>query len=208
MWEFEQDARNLGYCSIAGGDEAGRGPWAGPVCAAFVVLPWKADLPGLTDSKALSRSVRQRLFHEIRSQAMSFGIAMASVAEIDRVNILEATRLAFARAFEQMWPKPDFVLLDYLKLPWLELPHRAYVRGDRRSASIAAASILAKESRDLYMENLHRIYPDYGFAQHKGYGTQQHRQALDQHGPCPAHRRSFRPIRRFFDQEPRNESLF
>ena len=198
---LEKAARQAGYLRIAGGDEAGRGPWAGPVYAAMVILPEQFDLPGLDDSKKLDRAARRSLFEQIRAFAVAFGIGTASPAEIDRLNILEATRLAFRRAFEQIAPSPDYLLLDFIKLPWLRLPHASFAKGESLSASIAAASILAKEARDLHMEEMDRRYPGYGFASHMGYGTPQHQAALSRFGPCPIHRRSFKPVARLIAPE-------
>ena len=200
-YHYEEFARAAGYRLIAGGDEAGRGPWAGPVYAAFVILDEGKRIEGLDDSKKLSRRRRRELFEQIRSEALAFGIGTASPEEIDRINILEATRLAFQRAFEGLQQRPDYVLLDYIKLPWLRLPHQAFARGESISASVAAASILAKEARDLYMEEVARKFPQYGFDRHMGYGTAAHQQALLEHGPCPLHRRSFKPVKKLLPDE-------
>ena len=199
--QLERAAREAGFSLIAGGDEAGRGPWAGPVHAAMVILPERFDLPGLDDSKKLAREARRTLYQRIQAAAVAFGIGTASAQEIDRLNILEATRLAFRRAFEALSPKPDYVLLDFIKLPWLKLPHAAYAKGESLSASIAAASILAKEARDLHMEEMDKLYPGYGFAAHMGYGTPQHQEALARSGPCAIHRRSFKPIAKLLSPE-------
>ncbi|MBF0407488.1 MAG: ribonuclease HII [Candidatus Riflebacteria bacterium] len=188
--------RNMGYRAIAGGDEAGRGPWAGPVFAAFVVLPEKYDLSGLNDSKKLSRQQRQRLFTEITEKAIDYGISSAEAHEIDEMNILEATRLAFYRAFEKLKKNPDFLLLDFIKLPKITVPSLSLVKGDSLSNSIAAASILAKESRDVFMENLDNVYPGYDFKSHKGYGTPSHIKALANIGVSPVHRKSFKPVKK------------
>lgn len=209
MFALENEARGEGWRVIAGGDEAGRGPWAGPVFAAFVILPDPCPIIGLNDSKQLSRNERRRLFEIIRTESVGYGIGRAEPEEIDRYNILEATRLAFRRAFEALNPAPDFALLDYIKLPWMKIPHRAYAKGDALSASIAAASILAKEARDLVMEELDRRFPGYGFAKHMGYGTPQHQEALRRLGPCTIHRRSFKPVKALLpSSECRNATLF
>ena len=207
-YKYEALARSNGYRLAAGGDEAGRGPWAGPVCAAMVILPEDCRIEGLDDSKKLSRARRRALFAEITARSLSYGIGWASVEEIDRCNILEATRLAFNRAFDQLKPAPDYLLLDYIKLPWLRLPHQAFAKGESISASVAAASILAKEARDLHMENLAREYPGYGFEKHMGYGTSAHQQALQQFGPCNEHRRSFKPVKALLEKPANNETLF
>ncbi len=206
-YRYETLARSEGYRLIAGGDEAGRGPWAGPVCAAMVILPENCRIDGLDDSKKLSRAKRQALYAEITAQALAYGVGWASAEEIDRINILEATRLAFNRAFEQLNPMPDFLLLDFIKLPWLRLPHQAFAKGESISASVAAASILAKESRDLHMEELARKFPGYGFEKHMGYGTEAHQKALQQFGPCAQHRRSFKPVKALLDEQLVHETL-
>lgn len=198
---LERAAREAGFRRIAGGDEAGRGPWAGPVYAAMVILPERVDLVGLDDSKKLDREARRTLYQQIRERAVAFGIGTATAQEIDRLNILEATRLAFRRAFDAISPSPDYLLLDFIKLPWLKLPHAAFAKGESLSASIAAASILAKEARDLYMEEMDRIHPGYGFANHMGYGTPKHQEALGRLGPCAIHRRSFKPIAKLISPE-------
>ncbi len=192
---FEEEAWRCGYVRIAGLDEAGRGPLAGPVVAAAVVLPPGFCPAGLQDSKLVPAARRERLFEEIRSRALGIGVGAASVEEIDRVNILEATRLAMARAIQGLVPAPDFLLLDAVSLPAVALPQRPIVRGDRLSISIAAASILAKVTRDGLMRHLHEHHPRYRFDLHKGYGTPEHLRLLARYGPCEAHRKSFRPVR-------------
>ena len=199
-YHYENEARNAGYKLIAGGDEAGRGPWAGPVTAAMVILPDEPCIVGLNDSKKLTRNQRKELFEEIKEKAVAYGIGWASVEEIDKFNILEATRLAFQRAFEQLNPQPDYVLLDFIKLPWLKLPHQAFAKGETLSASGAAASILAKEARDIEMERLALEFPEYGFDNHKGYGTAAHMEALKKYGPCKLHRMSFKPIKALLEE--------
>ena len=199
-YHYENEARNAGYKLIAGGDEAGRGPWAGPVTAAMAILPDEPCIVGLNDSKKLTRNQRKELFEEIKEKAVAYGIGWASVEEIDKFNILEATRLAFQRAFEQLSPQPDYVLLDFIKLPWLKLPHQAFAKGETLSASVAAASILAKEARDIEMERLALEFPEYGFDNHKGYGTAAHMEALKKYGPCKLHRMSFKPIKALLEE--------
>ncbi|MEQ1881731.1 MAG: ribonuclease HII [Burkholderiales bacterium] len=180
---------------IAGVDEAGRGPLAGPVFAACVVLNQDVTIAGLADSKALSALRRQQLAGQIKVQAAAWAIASASVEEIDRLNILQASLLAMQRAVEQLTPGPDQVLVDGLHCPILRCPARAIVRGDSTVPSISAASILAKTARDALMLELHGSYPHYGFDRHKGYPTADHMAALNQFGVSPVHRRSFRPVR-------------
>ena len=181
---------------IAGVDEAGRGPLAGPVVCAAVVLPDKHGLQGLNDSKKLSLAQRSRLFDEIQSQALTFSIVFVGSDEIDLHNILQATLLGMARALHQLPIKPGMALIDGNHLPKdLPYPAQAVIKGDSIHPCIMAASILAKVSRDRYMQNLDRCYPQFGFARHKGYPTAAHLLALADHGICPEHRRSFAPVR-------------
>ncbi len=179
---------------IAGVDEAGRGPLAGPVVAAAVILPAHYTLPGLTDSKKLSAKRRTTLATAITQQALAYAIAQASVAEIDQLNILQATLLAMQRAVNALALVPDVVWVDGNRCPELAIPVQAIIRGDQTVPAISAASILAKVSRDALMDALDVQYPGYGLAQHKGYGTQAHREALTRLGPSPCHRRSFAPV--------------
>lgn len=179
---------------LAGVDEAGRGPLAGPVVAAAVILDDRQPIAGLADSKALTARRRERLFDEIRAKALSCSIAEASVEEVDRLNILQATLLAMQRAVHGLRLRPALVLVDGNRLPALDMRAEAVVRGDAKVQAISAASILAKVSRDRGMDSLHEAYPHYGFDRHKGYGTAVHLAALLEHGPCPAHRRSFAPV--------------
>ncbi len=192
LWELENALALQGYSPICGVDEAGRGPLAGPVCAAAVILAPGTALPGLNDSKKLSERQRERLFDEIRAKALGYGIAFASVEEIEEQNILQATFLAMDRAIRQLEPLPRLALIDgNQSAPFFPVECRPVVRGDARCASIAAASILAKVSRDRYMCRMSECYPQYGFARHKGYGTAAHYAALDRYGPCAIHRDSF-----------------
>jgi ribonuclease HII len=181
---------------IAGVDEAGRGPLAGPVYAAAVILDPARPIAGLRDSKALSAAQRERLAVEIRACSLAWAVAAADVAEIDTLNILQATLVAMGRAVEGLAPAPAQALIDGNRVPRLACPARAIIRGDRDVASISAASILAKTARDALLLELHSFYPAYGFAQNKGYGTKEHLAALARYGPCPAHRRSFAPVSR------------
>ncbi|MCR4779749.1 MAG: ribonuclease HII [Ruminiclostridium sp.] len=193
---FAFDAEYRGkYGIICGIDEAGRGPLAGAVYTAAVVLPDDAFIDGLNDSKKLSEAKREALFDEITGKALAYCVASASAAEINELNILKATMLAMKRAFDGLSVRPAYVLIDGNKTPDLDIEAEAVVKGDFRSASIAAASILAKVSRDRYMCELDEKYPEYGFAKHKGYGTTQHIEALKKYGPCPEHRALF--IRKF-----------
>jgi ribonuclease HII len=184
------------YGRVAGVDEAGRGPLAGPVVAAAVVLHPARPIAGLRDSKVLSAAARERLHDEIVACADCWAVAEADVDEIDRLNILQATLLAMRRAVLALSPRPDAVLVDGAHLPALDLPARAVVRGDAIVPAISAASILAKVRRDRWCAELHARHSEYGFAVHKGYPTAAHLEALRRHGPCPEHRRSFGPVAR------------
>lgn len=180
---------------IAGVDEAGRGPLAGPVYAAAVILDPSRAIAGLDDSKKLAEKLRDRLAPVIKEHALAWAIASSSVAEIDAINILQASLLAMRRAVEALHPLPDEILVDGLYCPTVAMPARAIVKGDARVASIAAASILAKTARDAELRRLHAIYPQYGLDRHKGYPTSAHLVALRAHGPSVIHRRSFAPVR-------------
>ena len=191
LWELEEELYSAGAKLICGIDEAGRGPLAGPVCAAAVILPRGLEIPGLDDSKKLSEKKREELFEQIKEKAICYGIAFAEVEEIERLNILGATFLAMNRAFEKLSLKPDAALVDGNRDPGLGLDTRLVVKGDSRCADIAAASILAKVTRDRYMLEMDKLYPQYHFEKHKGYGTKLHYEALRQFGPSPIHRPSF-----------------
>lgn len=191
LWEIERELHAEGIGLICGVDEAGRGPLAGPVCAAAVILPPEMELAGLNDSKKLSEKKREQLFPEIQRVALAWSVAFASVEEIEERNILGATMLAMNRAIAGLSLTPDLALIDGNRNKEIKVPSRCVVHGDARCASIAAASILAKVSRDHLMLELAREYPQYGFEQHKGYGTRAHYAALREYGPCPAHRPSF-----------------
>ena len=199
LWEIEDalKAQNVGV--ICGVDEAGRGPLAGPVCAAAVILPEHCEIPGLNDSKKLSDKKRRELFPIIKEKAIAYGIAFASEQEIDEINILQATFLAMKRAIAQLDGKAEFAMIDGNRETDFGIPCMTVVKGDSRSASIAAASILAKVTRDQYMIELAEKYPQYGFEVHKGYGTKAHYAALTEHGMCDAHRRSF--LRKFYGEK-------
>ena len=196
MWEIE-NGLNVGV--ICGVDEVGRGPLAGPVCAAAVILPQGEIIPGLNDSKKLTDKKRRELFPVIKEKAIAYGIAFASEAEIDEINILQATFLAMKRAIAQLDGKADFALIDGNRETDFGIPCLTVIKGDSRSANIAAASVLAKVTRDIYMEELAEQYPQYGFEIHKGYGTKAHYAALTEHGMCDAHRRSF--LRKFYGEK-------
>lgn len=191
LWELERELYAQGCTLICGVDEAGRGPLAGPVCAAAVILPVGLELPGLNDSKKLTEKQREALFMPIKAAAKAYGIAFASVEEIENLNILNATFLAMNRAISQLIPQPELALIDGNRNTGISIPSRCVVKGDSRCADIAAASVLAKVSRDHYMMEMAEKYPVYGFKRHKGYGTKLHYEAIRKFGPCPIHRPSF-----------------
>lgn len=198
MWEIEDEQYQAGFQIICGVDEAGRGPLAGPVCAAAVILPPHLQIPGLNDSKKLSDKRRRELFPVICDRALAYGIAFATEQEIDEYNILQATFLAMERAIAQLSIKPELALIDGNRQRDFGLPVKTVVKGDSLSANIAAASVLAKVTRDDLMIRQAEQYPQYGFEIHKGYGTRAHYGALEQYGPCPIHRRSF--LKKFYEQ--------
>lgn len=189
--EYEQNAELKGYKAICGVDEAGRGPLAGPVCAAAVILPPDTVIDGVNDSKKLSEKKREALFDVIKETAVSYCVAYASVEEIESINILNATMLAMKRAVEGLDVKADYVMIDGNKMPPLDIDGETIVKGDAKSMSIACASILAKVSRDRILYEYAKEYPQYQFDKHKGYGTAVHREAILKYGPCPYHRMSF-----------------
>ena len=191
LWELENEIYAEGFKLLCGVDEAGRGPLAGPVYAAAVILPRGLVIDGLNDSKKLSEKKRERLFDQIREQALAYGIARAEVEEIEALNILGATFLAMNRAIEALGRTPDLALIDGNRNTGIQVLSRTVVKGDAKCADIAAASILAKVSRDRYMLQMAEQYPEYHFEQHKGYGTRLHYEALRQYGPSPIHRLSF-----------------
>ena len=196
MWEIENGCFAEGYNIICGVDEAGRGPLAGPVCAAAVILPPNVEIPGLNDSKKLTDKKRRELMPVIKETAVAYGIAFADEKEIDEINILQATYAAMHRAIEQLQIKPDLALVDGNRAGDFGLPVKTVVKGDSLSASIAAASILAKVTRDDLMLELAEKYPQYGFEIHKGYGTKAHYAALTEHGPSEIHRMTF--LKKFY----------
>ena len=189
--EYEQQAAAKGYRAVCGVDEAGRGPLAGPVCAAAVILPQGKIFEGVNDSKKLSEKKREELFEVIKTEARSYAVAYASVEEIEELNILNATMLAMKRAVEGLCVKADFAMIDGNRLPPLEIDAEYIIKGDAKSMSVACASILAKVSRDRLLYEYAKEFPQYGFDKHKGYGTKVHREALLRYGPCKYHRLSF-----------------
>lgn len=201
LYKYENAAIAEGARYIAGVDEAGRGPLAGPVSVAAVILPNDLYLPKLNDSKKLSSKVREELFEEIHAKAIAIGSALIDAKTIDRINIYQATINGMYESIFSLSPQPQKVLIDAVKLDRLSIPSESIIHGDAKSASIAAASIIAKVTRDHLMDAYDRQYPEYGFAQHKGYGTAAHLAALKKYGPCPIHRLSFEPIRSMYPIE-------
>ena len=199
MWKIEQSHFDRGVQLICGVDEAGRGPLAGPVCAAAVILPANVEIPGLNDSKKLSDKKRRELYPIIKEQAIAYGIAFADHKEIDEINILQATYLAMERAINQLAVKPELALIDGNRAKDFGIPVETVVHGDSLSASIAAASVLAKVTRDDYMLEMAQTYPGYDFEIHKGYGTKAHYAALTQLGASPIHRMSF--LKKFYGEK-------
>ncbi|MGE5389444.1 MAG: ribonuclease HII [Deltaproteobacteria bacterium] len=192
---YEYEAYREGYQFIAGIDEVGRGPLAGPVVAAAVILPPGFFLPEVNDSKKLTSKVRSQLSDAIKGESVAWALAAVYPPYLDRINILNATREAMRTAVEHLTPSPDFLLIDAVKLHDIDIKQRSIIKGDSNSVSIACASILAKVERDRSMEAFDKLYPDYGFARHKGYGTREHLEALMRRGVCPIHRESYAPVR-------------
>lgn len=199
MWKYEQSYFKQGMRLVCGVDEAGRGPLAGPVCAAAVILPPNAELPGLDDSKKLSDKRRRELFPQIKELALAYAVVFVDEKEIDEINILHATMRAMQRAVSELSMQPEIVLVDGNRAPELSYPVETIVHGDSLSASIAAASVLAKVTRDDFMLQMAQLYPVYGFDVHKGYGTKVHYAALREYGPCPIHRMTF--LKKFYGTE-------
>ncbi|HET7577861.1 MAG TPA: ribonuclease HII [Bacillales bacterium] len=194
MSTYENELRQQGCKWIAGVDEAGRGPLAGPVVADAVILKPDSPILGLNDSKRLTEKIRERLYEEIHEKAEAVGVGIVSAEEIDELNIYQAAKRAMIKAVQSLRKVPDYVLADAMELP-IPIPQTSIIKGDARSVSIAAGSIVAKVTRDRMMREMHEKYPQYGFASHFGYGTAEHLRSLEQHGACPEHRRSFTPVR-------------
>jgi ribonuclease HII len=197
LWLFENKAFQKGFSRIAGIDEAGRGPLAGPVVSAAVIIPISLQIPGISDSKKLTTKKRNYLYEKIYDLAVSVGIGIVDPFEIDRINILQAALLSMAMAVENLAPQPDFLLIDGIFLISSALPQEAIPKGDALSASIAAASIVAKVTRDRLMERYHQDYPQFGFSKHKGYPTKAHKEAIRKFGCCLIHRRSFKGVKEY-----------
>ena len=202
LWNFEREARRLGYSSIAGVDEAGRGPLAGPVVSSTVILPDSFDESNITDSKKLTPKIREDLYEKIYDKAISIGTGIVDAPEIDRINILQASLLSMTIAVENLHPKPDFLLIDGIHRISYRIPQQPIPKGDALSVSIAAASIVAKVTRDRLMERYHIDYPQFGFSKHKGYPTKTHKAAIRKYGYCPIHRRTFSGVKEFLIKDP------
>ena len=200
LFEFETKASHQGFKNIAGIDEVGRGPLAGPVVAAAVIFPFQVNIPGLNDSKKLSTKKREELFPKIQEISVSYGVAIVNEKVIDKINILQAARLAMKQALETLKITPGLLLIDGNQKIDSTLNQWAIVKGDSRSLSIAAASVLAKVTRDRIMDDYHKLYPQYEFNRHKGYGTRLHRNLIQEHGPCPIHRNTFKGVAEYINR--------
>ena len=200
LFEFETKANHQGFKNIAGIDEAGRGPLAGPVVAAAVIFPPQVNIPGLNDSKKLSTKKREELFPKIQEISVSYGVAVVGEKVIDKINILQAARLAMKQAVETLKITPGLLLIDGNHKIDSTLNQWPIVKGDSRSLSIAAASVLAKVTRDRIMDDYHKLYPQYEFNRHKGYGTKLHRNLIQEHGPCPIHRNTFKGVSEYINR--------
>lgn len=201
LYKYEEELYDRGYKQICGIDEAGRGPLAGPICVAACILPPFLRIDGINDSKQLSSKKREELYKIIVKQALAYSIVFVSEKDVDELNIYQATKKGMLQTIEELKLKPDYVLIDAMPLGELEIPHDSIIHGDALSASVAAASILAKVSRDHYMEKMDIKYPNYGFKKHKGYGTKEHLLALEKYGPCKIHRKTFAPVSKYFSKQ-------
>lgn len=201
LYQYEEELEDRGYKYVAGVDEVGRGPLAGPVVVAAVILPQNTRIKGINDSKKLSLKKREELYKQIMKEAVSVSIAYVYEDVIDEINIYEATKRGMLEAIMKLDVKPDHVLIDAMPLYELEIEHTSIIHGDALSASIGAASIVAKVTRDHYMEKMDFKYPNYGFARHKGYCTKVHLEALEKYGPCEIHRKSFAPVAKYYNKQ-------
>lgn len=201
LYKFEEELYDTGFQAICGVDEAGRGPLAGPVVVAACILPPFLRIEGINDSKQLTSKKRQELYKRIMKEALDYNIVFISVEEVDELNIYQATKKGMLEAIRGLKLSPDHVLIDAMPLNELEISHESIIHGDARCASVAAASILAKVTRDNYMEKMDIKYPNYGFKKHKGYGTKLHFEALEKYGPCPIHRKTFFPVSKYYSKQ-------
>ncbi len=201
LYEFEEKLYDEGFHLICGVDEAGRGPLAGPLVVAACILPPFLRIEGINDSKQLSAKKRKELYKVIVKNALAYKIVFVTEEDVDTLNIYQATKKGMLMAIAGLKHKPDYALIDAMPLGELEIPHNSIIHGDARCASVAAASILAKVTRDEYMEKMDIKYPNYGFKKHKGYGTKAHMQALEKYGPCKIHRKSFAPVSKFYSKQ-------
>jgi len=201
LYKFEEELYDIGAHNICGVDEAGRGPLAGPVVVAACILPPFLRIEGINDSKQLSKKKREELYKTIVKNAVSYKIVFVSVEDVDDLNIYQATKKGMLEAIRGLDVKPDHCLIDAMPLSELEIPHTSIIHGDARCASVAAASILAKVTRDNYMEKMDIKYPNYGFKKHKGYGTKLHLEALEKYGPCKIHRKTYSPVSKYFSKQ-------
>ena len=201
LYKYEEELYDNDYKLICGIDEAGRGPLAGPVVVAACILPPFLRIKGINDSKKLSEKKREELYKIIIKEALTYKIVFVSENDVDTLNIYQATKKGMLEAINSLDIKPDYCLIDAMPLSELEMPHQSVIHGDARCASIAAASILAKVTRDHYMEKMDVKYPNYGFKKHKGYGTKLHLDALEKYGPCPIHRKTYSPVTKYFSKQ-------
>lgn len=201
IYQIEEELYDNGISLVCGVDEAGRGPLAGPVVIAAVIMPALERIDGINDSKKLTAKKRSELIKVIKKKALAISVVMIHEKEIDELNIYQATKKGMLEAIEKLKVKPEYCLIDAMPLSELSMPHTSLIHGDARSASIAAASIVAKVTRDEYMEKMDFKYPNYGFKRHKGYCTKQHKEALEKYGPCPIHRKTYYPVSKYYLQE-------
>ena len=201
LYKYEEELYDQGFTNICGVDEAGRGPLAGPVVVAACILPPFLRIPGINDSKKLSEKKREELYKIIVKEALAYKVVFIKNEEVDELNIYNATKKGMLEAIKGLKIEPDYVLIDAMPLGELKQSNKSIIHGDALSASIAAASILAKVSRDQYMEKMDIKYPNYGFSRHKGYGTKAHLEALEKYGPCPIHRKTFYPVTKYYSKQ-------
>lgn len=201
LYKFEEELYDIGAHNICGVDEAGRGPLAGPVVVCACILPPFLRIDGINDSKQLSKKKREELYKTIVKNALAYNVVFVSEEEVDELNIYQATKKGMLEAIRGLKVTPDHCLIDAMPLGELEIPHTSIIHGDARCASVAAASIIAKVTRDNYMEKMDIKYPNYGFKKHKGYGTKLHIDALEKYGPCKIHRKTYAPVSKYFSKQ-------